>query len=116
MLEEYNAKLSKSVLTPNGQSLLHALVKMYWEPEGKRYPRPSSQHQFKYSVDYLILVVNGCSYMEEDEINIEMQNLADGGYIQIDEKDTKRTQYFFKIMRPLVVNVEYEEDEEEDCY
>lgn len=53
--------------------------------------------------------------MEEDEFNVEMQNLADGGYIQIDEKDVKRTWYSFKVRRPFVANVKCDEDEEEDC-
>ena len=53
--------------------------------------------------------------MEEDEFNIEMQNLADGGYIQIGEKDVKRTWYSFKVRRPLLINVGYRDGEEEDC-
>lgn len=113
MLEENNATLSKSVLTPHGQRLLCALVKRYWEPDREKCSWPL-WHQLQYSVDYLILVDNGCPDMEEDEFNIEMQNLADGGYIQIDEKDVKRTWYSFKVRRPLVANVKCDEDEEED--
>ena len=114
MLEENNAALSKSVLTPHGQRLLRALVKRYWEPDRKRCSW-SLWHQLQYSADDLLLVDEGCPYMEEDEFNIEMQNLADGGYIQIDKKDVKRTWYSFKVRRPLVANVKCDEDEEEDC-
>ena len=52
--------------------------------------------------------------MEEDEFNIEMQNLADGGYIQIDKKDVERTWYSFKVRRPLVA-MKYDVDEEKGC-
>jgi len=114
MLEENNAALSKSVLTPHGQRLLRALVKRYWEPDRKRCPWPL-WHQLQYSADYLLLVDEGCPDMEEDEFNIEMQNLADGGYIQIGEKDVKRTWYSFKVRRPLLINVGYRDGEEEDC-
>lgn len=117
MLEENNAALSKSVLTPHGQRLLCALVKRYWESDRKRCSW-SLWHQLQYNADYFILVDNGCPYIEEDEFNIEMQNLADGGYIQIDEKDVKRTWYSFKVRRPLVANARCDEDEEknEDYY
>ena len=114
MLEENNAALSKSVLTPHGQRLLCALVKMYWVPDRKRCAWPL-WHQLKYSSDFLLLAGKGCPYMEEDEFNIEMQNLADGGYIQIDEKDVERTWYSFKVRRPLLINVGHRDGEEEDC-